>query len=115
MTATPSTRDAGLPDHGRSHSLTESGPANRASAAARGGTRLRDRLTAVRKAIAKQVLVVERPEDIDVIGLAEDELEAAVQVFYVRRGRVVGCIGRAIWRGGCRLSMSSISVATTIR
>ena len=24
------------------------------------------------------------------IGLAEDELEAAVQVFYVRKGRVVG-------------------------
>ena len=29
-------------------------------------------------------------EDLDVIGLAEDELEASVQVFYVRRGRVVG-------------------------
>ncbi len=52
--------------------------------------RLRDRLTSVRKAIEKQAMVTERPEDIDVIGLAEDELEAAVQVFYVRRGRVVG-------------------------
>ncbi|HZN12912.1 MAG TPA: excinuclease ABC subunit UvrC [Acidimicrobiales bacterium] len=52
--------------------------------------RLRDRLTAVRKAIEKQTMVTERPEDLDVIGLVDDELEAAVQVFYVRRGRVVG-------------------------
>jgi excinuclease ABC subunit C len=52
--------------------------------------RLRDRLTAVRKAIEKQQMVAERSEDLDVIGIAEDELEAAVQVFYVRRGRVVG-------------------------
>jgi len=52
--------------------------------------RLRDRLVAVRKAIEKQQMVAERPEDLDVIGLAEDDLEAAVQVFYVRRGRVVG-------------------------
>ena len=29
-------------------------------------------------------------EDFDLIGIAEDELEASVQVFYVRRGRVVG-------------------------
>ncbi|HWM21499.1 MAG TPA: excinuclease ABC subunit UvrC, partial [Ilumatobacteraceae bacterium] len=52
--------------------------------------RLRDRLAAVRKAIAKQQMVADRNEDIDVIGIAEDDLEAAVQVFYVRRGRVVG-------------------------
>lgn len=52
--------------------------------------RLRDRLTAVRKAIEKQQMVADRSEDLDVIGIAEDELEASVQVFYVRRGRVVG-------------------------
>jgi excinuclease ABC subunit C len=52
--------------------------------------RLRDRLLAVRKAIEKQQMVADRNEDLDVIGIAEDELEAAVQVFYVRRGRVVG-------------------------
>jgi excinuclease ABC subunit C len=52
--------------------------------------RLRDRLTSVRKAIEKQAMVTERPEDLDVIGIAEDELEASVQVFYVRRGRMVG-------------------------
>jgi excinuclease ABC subunit C len=52
--------------------------------------RLRDRLSSVQKAIEKQAVVTERPEDLDVIGIADDELEASVQVFYVRRGRVVG-------------------------
>jgi excinuclease ABC subunit C len=52
--------------------------------------RVRDRLAAVRRALERQQMVTERPEDLDVIGLAEDELEAAVQVFYVRKGRVVG-------------------------
>lgn len=51
---------------------------------------LRDRLAAVRKAIEKQQMVFARNEDVDVIGLFDDELEAAVQVFYVRKGRVVG-------------------------
>jgi len=52
--------------------------------------RLRDRLTSVRKAAETQQMVSERPEDLDVVGIAEDELEAAVQVFFVRRGRVIG-------------------------
>lgn len=52
--------------------------------------RLRDRLAAVRKAIEKQQMVAQRAEDLDCFGIVEDELEAAVQVFYVRRGRVVG-------------------------
>src|SRR6187549_463100 len=52
--------------------------------------RLRDRLIAVQKAIAKQQMVAEKSEDLDVIGIADDDLEASVQVFYVRKGRVVG-------------------------
>jgi excinuclease ABC subunit C len=52
--------------------------------------RLRDRLVAVRKAIEKQQMVAERSEDLDVFGIAEDELEASVQVFFVRKGRVLG-------------------------
>jgi excinuclease ABC subunit C len=55
--------------------------------------RLRDRLASVRKAAQSQQMVSERPENFDVVGVAEDELEAAVQVFYVRRGRVVGRSG----------------------
>jgi excinuclease ABC subunit C len=52
--------------------------------------RLRDRLASVRRAIEKQQMVAERSEDLDVIGLADDELEASIQVFFVRKGRVVG-------------------------
>ncbi|MCX6522950.1 MAG: excinuclease ABC subunit UvrC [Actinobacteria bacterium] len=52
--------------------------------------RLRDRLVSVQRAVEKQQMVADRNEDIDVIGLADDELEAAVQVFFVRKGRVVG-------------------------
>ena len=52
--------------------------------------RLRDRLAAVRKAVETQQMVGSRNEDFDVIGLVDDSLEAAVQVFFVRRGRVMG-------------------------
>jgi excinuclease ABC subunit C len=52
--------------------------------------RMRDRLESVRKAIEKQQMVADRNEDLDVVGIAGDDLEAAVQVFFVRRGRVVG-------------------------
>ena len=52
--------------------------------------RLRDRLAAVNRAIEKQQMVGDKNEELDVIGLVDDELEAAVQVFYVRKGRVVG-------------------------
>jgi excinuclease ABC subunit C len=52
--------------------------------------RLRDRLAAVRLAIEKQEMVTDADEDLDAIGIADDDLEAAVQVLHVRRGRVVG-------------------------
>ena len=54
---------------------------------------LRDKLDAVRAADAVRQMELDRPEDLDVIGLAEDELEAAVQVFHVRSGKVVGRMG----------------------
>jgi excinuclease ABC subunit C len=60
--------------------------------------RLRDRLAAVRKAIEQQQMVLPRSEDLDVIGLAGDELETAVQVFFVRRGRVAGRTGFVLER-----------------
>jgi excinuclease ABC subunit C len=52
--------------------------------------RLRDRLASVRLAIEKQEMVTDADEDLDAIGIADDDLEAAVQVLHVRRGRVVG-------------------------
>jgi len=50
----------------------------------------RDQLENVRKAIEKQQMVSSEKEEMDVIGVAEDQLEAAFQVFFVRRGRVTG-------------------------
>ncbi len=52
--------------------------------------RIRDRLAAVHKAMERQEVVTEKPEDFDVLGMTEDELEAAVVLLRVRRGRVVG-------------------------
>ena len=52
--------------------------------------RIRDRLGAVQRAIEKQVAVGAIDEDLDAVGIADDDLEASVQVFHVRRGRVVG-------------------------
>ncbi len=52
--------------------------------------RLRDRLATVQKAIERQQMVASRTEDLDVIGIAQDDLEAAVFVLFVRNGRVMG-------------------------
>ena len=60
--------------------------------------RFRDRLAAARKAIESQEMVLGRPEDLDVVGLDEDDLEAAFQVFFVRRGRVTGRKGWVVDR-----------------
>jgi excinuclease ABC subunit C len=54
---------------------------------------LRDKLEAVRAADAVRQMELTSQEDLDVFGLAEDELEAAVQVFHVRSGKVVGRLG----------------------
>jgi len=52
--------------------------------------RLRDDVKALQRALEKQTVVLRHGTDCDVIALAEDQLEAAVQVFYVRDGRVRG-------------------------
>jgi excinuclease ABC subunit C len=52
--------------------------------------KLRDQLAAARKAIESQEMVLGRRDDLDVVGIEEDDLEAALQVFYVRGGRVMG-------------------------
>jgi excinuclease ABC subunit C len=52
--------------------------------------KMRDQLGNVRKVIERQQMVSGEKAELDVIGLAEDELEAAFQVFFVRRGRVTG-------------------------
>ena len=62
--------------------------------------RCRDRLATVRKAIEGQEMVGGRSEDYDVVGLVDDELEAACQVFYVRKGRVMGRRGFIVDKAG---------------
>ncbi len=62
--------------------------------------RCRDRLASVRKAIEGQEMVGARSEDYDVVGLVDDELEAACQVFYVRKGRVMGRRGFIVDKAG---------------
>jgi excinuclease ABC subunit C len=52
--------------------------------------RLRDDIQALERALEKQAVVLPAGTDCDVIALAGDQLEAAVQVFYVRGGRVRG-------------------------
>jgi len=52
--------------------------------------RLRDDLGALQKALEKQAVVLGDGADADVIALAEDPLEVAVQIFYVRGGRIRG-------------------------
>ncbi|QIX26804.1 excinuclease ABC subunit UvrC [Nocardioides sp. JQ2195] len=52
--------------------------------------RLRDDLGALNKALEKQAVVLGDGTDADVIALAEDPLEVAVQIFHVRGGRIRG-------------------------
>jgi excinuclease ABC subunit C len=58
--------------------------------------RLRDDIGALRRAMEKQAVVLGDGTDADVVAFAEDELEAAVQVFHVRGGRVRGQRGWVI-------------------
>ncbi|MGW1544369.1 excinuclease ABC subunit UvrC [Streptomyces sp. NPDC002309] len=52
--------------------------------------RLRDDIGALRKAMEKNAVVLADATDADLVAVAEDELEAAVQIFHVRGGRVRG-------------------------
>ena len=58
--------------------------------------RLRDDLGAMRRAMEKQAVVLGDGTDADVVAFAHDDLEAAVQVFHVRGGRVRGQRGWVI-------------------
>jgi excinuclease ABC subunit C len=52
--------------------------------------RLRDDLGALRRSLERNAVVLPDGTDADVFALAEDDLEAAVQVFHVRGGRIRG-------------------------
>lgn len=52
--------------------------------------RIRDQISAVRKVLERQEMVTEKRENLDVIAWHGDDLESAIQVFFVRGGRMVG-------------------------
>ncbi len=58
--------------------------------------RLRDDIGALKRALEKQTVVLADGTDADVVAIAEDQLEAAVQVFHVRGGRVRGQRGYVV-------------------
>jgi excinuclease ABC subunit C len=60
--------------------------------------RHRDRIDDVRRAMLRQEVVTERPEDFDLIAYHGDDLESAFQVLHVRRGRLVGRLGTIVDR-----------------
>jgi excinuclease ABC subunit C len=62
--------------------------------------RLRDDISALKRALEKQAVVLGDGTDADVVAFADDELEAAVQVFHVRGGRVRGQRGWIIEKPG---------------
>ena len=62
--------------------------------------RLRDNIGAMRRAMEKQAVVFGDGTDADVVAFADDELEAAVQVFHVRGGRVRGQRGWVVEKSG---------------
>ena len=62
--------------------------------------RLRDNVSALRRAMEKQTVVFGDGTDADVVSFADDELEAAVQVFHVRGGRVRGQRGWIVEKSG---------------
>ncbi len=58
--------------------------------------RYRDQLRDLQRAIERQEIASERPEDFDVLAIADEDLEASVFVLIVRRGKVVGRFGQII-------------------
>jgi len=62
--------------------------------------RLRDDAGALRRAMEKQAVVLGDGTDADLVAFATDDLEAAVQVFHVRGGRVRGQRGWVVERAG---------------
>ncbi|MCH9722790.1 MAG: excinuclease ABC subunit UvrC [Actinomycetia bacterium] len=62
--------------------------------------RLRDDLGALKRALEKQAVVLGDGTDADVVAFADDDLEAAVQVFHVRGGRVRGQRGWVVEKPG---------------
>ena len=68
---------------------------------------LRDKADALRRVMEKNAVVLEDSADLDLICLALDPLEVAVQVFHVRSGRILAERGWVADRGGHEGSLVS--------
>lgn len=62
--------------------------------------RLRDKLEALKAVLEKQTVVLEESMDADFIGIYTDEIEASVQLFKVRNGRIKGQQGWVVSKTG---------------
>lgn len=62
--------------------------------------RLRDQLDALAAVLEKQTVVLEETMDADVVGIYTDEIEASVQLFKVRGGRIKGQQGWVVSKTG---------------
>jgi excinuclease ABC subunit C len=58
--------------------------------------RLRDQLQSIEKALARQEVASERRDDFDLIAIEEDDLEAAIVVLTILKGRVTGRIATVV-------------------
>jgi len=58
--------------------------------------RYRDQLLSIEKALARQEVASERADDFDLISIEEDELEAAMVVLTIQKGRVTGRIATVV-------------------
>lgn len=58
--------------------------------------RKRDELASIQKVIERQQAISARSESFDAVAVADDELDVSIQVFSVRRGRLVGRRGYVV-------------------
>lgn len=73
--------------------------------------RIRDQIGAMETALAKSTIVLPEDTDVDVFGIAHDELAAAVQLFIVRGGRIRGVRG---WVVDTELDMTLPQIVDTV-
>ncbi|MGF7120852.1 excinuclease ABC subunit UvrC [Rhodococcus sp. AG1013] len=72
--------------------------------------RLRDDIGALKKALEKQAVVLGDGTDADLVAFASDDLEAAVQVFHVRGGRVRGQRGWVVEKAGDVIERDAVAL-----
>ena len=60
--------------------------------------RTRDKILNIERVLERQQMVLNETENIDLFGFSGDEIEASVQVFHIRQGRVVGRKGSVVDR-----------------